>query len=91
MKEIAHEGDLFSTVCADDLSCARRFDLSEDASSVEGVIDDLANRGRVGVNIHTVTSAEMADDTFCSNLQRHTRQLRIPSGLYVVDSKKPLI
>jgi hypothetical protein len=75
----------------DNLSCARGFDLSKDASSIEGVIDDLANRGRVRVNIHAVTSAEMADDTFCSNLQRHTRQLGIASGLDVVDSKKPLI
>ena len=49
--------------------------FSENPASVESIINDFSDRGNVRIDVHPVTSSEMAQDPFGCNLQGRTAQL----------------
>jgi hypothetical protein len=48
--------------------------LRKNPPAIQGVIDDLPNRGGIGINIHPIACAEVPDDSFCGNLERDASQ-----------------
>ena len=74
-----------------DLSCASYFSgFSENPTTIQGVIDDFPDSRNIGVYIHSVAGAEMAQNTFSCNLHRRARQLGKTPSLDMVNSLKPI-
>jgi len=67
------------------------FGLSEHATAVERIVDDLAHCRSFRINVHSVARFQVSDDALCSNLKSQAVQLRITTRLDVIDSHNPLI
>src|SRR6202022_2677256 len=65
--------------------------FGKNSAAVESVINYFANRGSVRIYVHSVTGAQMPHNTPRRNPHSPPRQLRIPTRLNVINSKKPLI
>src|SRR6266446_4480373 len=65
--------------------------LSKHSATVKSVINYFANSGSIRIYVHSVAGAQMSDDALGRNTHSHARQLRIPTRLNVINSKKPLI
>ena len=91
-KEIARRGDLFDKHERLSLRGAGVFfGLSEHATAVERIVDDLAHCRSFRINVHSVARFQVSDDALCSNLKSQAVQLRITTRLDVIDSHNPLI
>ena len=55
-------------------------------SSVKSIVDDFSDGRYVGVNIHSITRCEMANDPLSSNVQHCAAQFRKSARLDVIDS-----
>ena len=67
------------------------FGLSEHATAVERIIDDLAHCRSFRINVHSVARFQVSNDALCSNVKSQAVQLRITTRLDVIDSHNPLI
>src|SRR5436190_22623070 len=67
------------------------FRFRKNSTTVNRVIDDFPYRRGVGVDIHAVASLQVPHDAFSGNLLRNASQLRVPTGLNMIDSEQPLI
>src|SRR5947209_18583621 len=63
--------------------------LGEDTTTVQGVVNDFANRRHVGVYVHAVAGAEVSDDALGRDLKGRAHQLRVAARLYVVNHLQP--
>ena len=65
--------------------------LGKDSAPVESVINYFANGGSIRIYVHSITGTQVSDNTLGRYPHSYPRQLRIPTRLNVVNSKKPLI
>src|SRR5256885_599781 len=63
--------------------------LGEDTTTVQGVVNDLTNCRHVGVYIHAVAGAEVADDALGRDLKGGAHQLRVTTCLDVINHLQP--
>src|SRR5205085_11966241 len=64
--------------------------LREDAAAIERVVNDLADGSHVGVYVHAVTRAQVADDALGRDFESRAGQLRVAARLYVVNHLQTL-
>src|SRR6185369_6047141 len=67
------------------------FGFSEHATAVQRIVDDLAHGRSFRINVHSVASFEVSDDTFSGYVQGDSVEFRKTARLNVIDSHKPLI
>jgi hypothetical protein len=63
----------------------------ENAAAIERVVNDFAHSGGVGVDIHALTGAQMANNPFGGNLQRRAAQFGVATGLDMVNPQKAVM
>jgi len=76
---------------SNDLSCPLFAAFSKHTTSVQGIVNDLADGRRFWINVHSVARFEMSNDSFRSDFQSKATQFGIASCLDMIDSKQPLI
>jgi len=65
--------------------------LCENTTAIERVIDDFAHCGCIRINVHSIASSEMSNNTFSGYIKCHSGQLRIATRLNVIDPLEPLL
>src|SRR5688572_2517551 len=61
------------------------------ATAVKRIVDDLAYRRSLWINVHSVARFQMSDDTLGRDVESHAVQLGKPARLDMINSHKPLI
>ncbi|GEM_PF-5350347 len=64
--------------------------LGINASSVEGIVNNLSNSRNIRINVHAITRGKVTNDAFRCDLARGTGQLRKSPRLNMINSLKPL-
>src|SRR5438270_12553844 len=63
--------------------------LGKDTATVQGVVNDLANRRHIGVYVHAVAGAQVSDDALGRDLKGRAHQLRVAARLDVINHLQP--
>ena len=59
--------------------------FSEHSAPVQRIVDDLADCGRFGVDVHTIAGLQVSHYALGRYFQRYTSELRIAASLNVID------
>jgi hypothetical protein len=63
----------------------------EDSTAIKGVIDYLSYSRSVWVHVHSITSAQMAQNALCRDLTGYSTQFRVTPGLNMVNPENSFV
>src|SRR5687767_7416919 len=63
----------------------------EHATAVKRIVDNLAYRRSLWINVHSIARFQVSDDALGCDIESHAVQFRKPACLDMIDSHKPLI
>jgi hypothetical protein len=85
-------GAISLTYRRNELSGARVFGrFSKHSSTVQRIVNNLANCGCLRIHVHAVARFQMSNDPFGCDFQRNTDEFRITTRLDVINSQEPFI